>query len=111
LWAERDRGEFAVNRARIAAYANNPRGTPRAEPDRVEAEAVFGGTFELIDERRHALTLEQVNGIAADVLRGGERTLRLTQPNGRMLALNFGGAHAKPSAAMLAACRRAQFGG
>jgi hypothetical protein len=110
LWAARDRGEFAVNRTQIAASTIGIRGTSR-EPDLVDAAAVFGGAFELTDERRHALSLDQVNGIVADLLRGGERTLRLTEPNGRTVALRFGGAHAKPSAAMLGACRRAQFGG
>jgi len=82
----------------------------RKTPDRVNAEALFGTRFDLVEQFDYELTMPQVDAIAADLERGAERKVVMTSPEGESLILQFGGIYAKASAAMLAACREVKFG-
>jgi hypothetical protein len=107
LWIGRNGGEVAFERQTISGTPHGRRVKRRQQPDQVDAVSLSGGTFSLMEEWQFSLTLEQAEAIAADLLAGESRAVTLTDPSGVAHVLEFGGAHAKPSAAMMAACRQA----
>jgi len=109
LWVGKEDGEFTFARQTISGTAHGGRVKRRQQPDQVDAASLFGGTFSLMEEWDFTLTLDQAEAIAADLLAGKSRTVTLTEPSGVAHVLEFGGAHARPSAAMMAACRKVHF--
>lgn len=105
LWVGKEDGEFTFSRRTISGTPHGGRVKRREQPDQVDAVSVFGGAFGLMEEWKFTLTLEQADAIAADLLAGEARAVTLTEASGVAHVLEFGGAHAKPSAAMMAACR------
>lgn len=110
LWVDATRGRIASYREVIEATSHGKVIGRRKTPDRVNAEALFGTRFDLVESFEFELTLPQVDAIAADLERGAARKVVMTSPEGDSLILPFGGIYAKASAAMLAACREVKFG-
>jgi len=106
LWVGKNGGEFTFSRSTVSGSPHGWRVKRRQQPDQVDAVSVFGGTFSLMEEWEFRLTLDQADAVAADLLAGKARTVTLTEPSGVAHVLDFGGAHAKPSAAMMEACRK-----
>jgi hypothetical protein len=106
LWIGKEDGEFTFSRRTTSGTPHGGRMKRRQQPDQLDAVSLFGGTFTLMEEWEFRLTLDQAEAIAADLLAGKSRAVTLTEPSGVEHVLEFGGAHAKPSAAMMAACRR-----
>ena len=109
LWVGKEGGEFTFARRTISGTPHGWRVKRRQLPDQVDAVSLVGGTFSLMEDWEFTLTLDQADAIAADLLAGKSRTVTLTEPSGVAHVLEFGGAHAKPSAAMMAACRKVLF--
>jgi len=110
LWVDSTQGRIAIERQVIEATSHGEVKRRRKTPDRVNAEALFGTRFDLVEHFDYELTMPQVDAIAADLERGAERKVVMTSPEGESLILQFGGIYAKASAAMLAACREVKFG-
>ena len=106
LWVGKEGGEFTFARETISGTPHGRSVKRRQQPDQVDAVSLFGGTFGLMEEWQFRLTLDQADAIAADLLAGKSRAVTLTEPSGVAHVLEFGGAHARPSAAMMAACRK-----
>jgi hypothetical protein len=106
LWVGKEDGEFTFARQTTSGTPLGRRVKRRQQPDQVDAVSLFGGTFSLMEDREFKLTLDQADAIAADLLAGKSRAVTLTEPSGVSHVLEFGGAHARPSAAMMAACRQ-----
>jgi len=109
LWVGKEDGEFTFSRSTISGTPHGGRVKRRQQPDQVDAVSLFGGTFSLMEDWEFRLALDQADAIAADLLAGKSRAVTLTEPSGVARVLEFGGAHARPSAAMMAACRRVLF--
>jgi hypothetical protein len=110
LWVSEQGGRIAFMRETVERKPHGRIGKRRKTPDRVDAGALFGKTFDLIENYEYDLTLPQVDALAADLGRGMARTVVMTSPQGESLILGFGGPYSKASAAMLAACREVKFG-
>jgi hypothetical protein len=80
----------------------------RKPPDRIEAQALFGQSFDLVEEYRYQISIDQLNELAADLARGATRRFGLTTRQGERSTLKFGGPLGMPFAAMFAACRQAK---
>lgn len=109
LWMGNSGGEFTFARQTTYGTPHGWRVKRRKQPDLVDAASLFGGTFSLMEDWKFRLTLDQADAIAADLLAGKSRAVTLTEPSGVAHVLEFGGAHAGPSAAMMAACREVLF--
>jgi hypothetical protein len=110
LWVSERGGRIAFMRETVEGRPHGRIGKRRKTPDRVNSEALFGQTFDLVESFEYDLTLSQVDTLAADLARGVARNVVMTSPEGESLILGFGGAYSKASAAMLAACREVKFG-
>ncbi|HYJ42457.1 MAG TPA: hypothetical protein VEW08_16825 [Steroidobacteraceae bacterium] len=110
LWVSERGGRIAFMRETVERKPHGRIGKRRKTPDRVNSEALFGQTFDLVESFEFDLTLSQVDTLAADLARGVARNVVMTSPEGESLTLGFGGAYGKASAAMLAACREVKFG-
>ena len=108
LDAMADGGEIGFHRGLIA---ENPHGpfTKRKTPDRIDAQPLFGKSFDLVEDYRYDITTEQLNELATDLSRGTTRKFSLTTPGSDKSTLKFGGPLGKHFAAMFAACRTARF--
>jgi hypothetical protein len=110
LWVNERGGRIAFMRETFERKPHGRIGKRRKTPDRVNAEPLFGQTFDLVENFEYDLTLPQVDTLAADLARGVARDVVMTSPDGESLILGFGGPYSKASAAMLAACREVEFG-
>ncbi len=110
LWVSEQGGRIAFMRETVETKPHGRIGKRRKTPDRVNSEALFGQTFDLVESFEYDLTLPQVDTLAADLARGVARNVVMTSPEGESLILGFGGPYSKASAAMLAACREVKFG-
>ncbi len=110
LWVSEQGGRMAFMRETFERKPHGRIGKRRKTPDRVNSEALFGQTFDLVESFEYHLTLPQVDTLAADLARGVARNVVMTSPEGESLILGFGGPYSKASAAMLAACREVEFG-
>jgi hypothetical protein len=110
LWVSEQGGSIAFMRETVERKPHGRVGKRRKTPDRVNAEALFGQTFDLVESFEYVLTLPQVDTLAADLARGVARKVVMTSPGNESLILEFGGPYSKVSAAMLAACREVNFG-
>jgi hypothetical protein len=110
LWVSEQGGRIAFMRELVEAKPHGRITKRRKIPDRVNAETLFGHTFELVENFEYPLTLPQVEALAADLARGVARKVVMTSPEGESMILGFGGPYSKASAAMLAACRETKFG-
>ncbi len=109
LWVSEQGGRIAFMRETVERKPHGRIGKRRKTPDRVDAAALFGETFDLVENYEYDLTLPQVDALAADLARGMARNVVMTSPEGEPLILGFGGPYSKASAAMLAACREVKF--
>lgn len=110
LWVSEQGGRMAFMRETVMTKPHGRIVKRRKTPDRVNAEALFGNTFELVENYEYPLTVTQVEALAADLARGVARKVVMTSPEGETLVLGFGGPYSKASAAMLAACREIELG-
>jgi hypothetical protein len=110
LWVSEQGGRIAFMRETVERKPHGRIVKRRKTPDRVNSEALFGQTFDLVESFEYHLTLPQVDTLAADLARGVARNVVMTSPDGESLILGFGGPYSKASAAMLAACREVEFG-
>jgi len=104
---DRDGGELLFERPTVTHHPHGPLRT-RKTPDRVEAQPLFGPSFDLVEKFRYDISADQLNALGAELSRGLTRKFSLTTPEARKSTLTFGGRFGKPFAAMFAACRQAR---
>jgi len=108
LSADADGGEIFLQRSLHSPGIEGPYQV-RKGPDHIEAQALFGQSFDLVEEYRYEISTDQLNELVADLLGGTTRKFGLTTEQGAKSTLKFGGSVGKPFAAMFAACRQARF--
>lgn len=108
LTAMADGGEMDFQRGLHSQNFEGPFYT-RKPPDRIEPQALFGQTFDLVEEHRYRITIDQLNELTARLAEGSVSKFNLTTPEGNRTTLGFGGSLGMPFGAMFAACREARF--